>query len=396
MSTEKNRSVLALLCSRQGVPTVLVAVAGIAASLAVFFGAYFWELRSVREGFESLADDRFHATESMFAESARLIDFMDNVFLIGPKATAPEFTGYVRSLKAFLESDLSKQLSVHGITWMPRVPRAERSAYERTAQAVFDPNYRIRQQQASADKDAGGKREDSYPSYLSMGKTLLRDRLGEDLSLDPATWKVMQQACDTGDAVATAPIKMSADPKSSLGYRVFQPLYAGGDAKTVEQRRKTCTGFICLDLDLGVMIDKALQEIKSVGIEVWVYDNAGPNRVAVCRHTSHLQSAAASDEGNSVSGELESTEPAKFFGRELLLQSRATEAFWARRTIWQPWVLLCSGLALTLAMAGHQLSVALRTSVIEQVVSTRLAAIQKEVALQQFTKSEKFRPGAQP
>ena len=41
--------------------------------------------------------------------------------------------------------------------------------------------------------------------------------------------------------------------------------------------------------------------------------------------------------------------PAVFFGRKLSLECRATEAFWAKRTIWQPWVVLCGGLALTLA-----------------------------------------------
>ena len=59
MSTENDRSALVLLGSREGVPTVLLAVAGFAASLAVFFAAYFWELRSIDEDFDSLANDRF-------------------------------------------------------------------------------------------------------------------------------------------------------------------------------------------------------------------------------------------------------------------------------------------------------------------------------------------------
>ena len=155
---------------------------------------------------------------------------------------------------------------------------------------------------------------------------------------------------------------------------------------TVEQRRKACTGFMCLDLDIGAMIDNALSEIKQVGINVWVYDATGSDRVAVCEHASRLQANAANAKSQDDSREPQSTSPAKFFGRTLLLECRATDAFWAKRTIWQPWVLLCVGLALTLALAFHQLSVTMRTSMIEQVVSTRLAAIQREAAIQQSVK----------
>ena len=223
MSTENNRSVLAALRTRQGVPTVLVAVAGIAASFAVFFAAYAWELRSVDEDFQGLAQHRFKAAESLFGESAKLIGFMDNIFLIGPKATSPGFTGYVRSLKEFFEADLSKPLSVHGITWAPRVSQAERSAYERAAQDVFDPKFRIHEPKASAGKDAGEKREDSYPCFLSMGKTLLQENPGEDLAADPASWKAMQLARDSGEAVAARRSKCRPTRKAIAPIVCFNP-----------------------------------------------------------------------------------------------------------------------------------------------------------------------------
>lgn len=379
MSTDKSNSVFATLCSPQGVPTLLVAAVGVTASLAIFFAAYFLELRSIRESFDSLADDRFHACDTMFGESSKLLGFMDNVFLVGPKATSPEFPEYVRSLKAFLEGDLSRHLSVHGITWVPRVPYAERAAYERAAQAAFDPVYRI-DGKSSADKKANGKREDSYPSFLSLGKTTLRDHPGKDLSRDPATWAVMQEACESGEAVATAPIEMSSDSKDRLGYRVFQPLYSNGNAKTAEQRRQACIGFMCLDLDIGVMVDNALRETKPVGIELLVYDGANGNRVAVYRHASRLRSADGNKTGQDETGGLKSPDTSEFFGRKVLLLSQATAAFWASHPIWQPWVVLCAGLALTLAMAAHRYNVTLRSSVIERVVSSRLAAIQNEAA----------------
>jgi hypothetical protein len=394
MSTETNRSTLAMLFSRQGASTLLVTIAGLAASVLVFFAAYSWEFRSIHEHFDALAADRCDTTKSMFAETGKLIDFMDNVFLVGPKAASPEFSGYVRSLKNFFESDISKQLSVHGVTWVPRVPQSERDAYEKAARAVFDPNYHIHEPQVSDNKNAGKKHSDSYPCYLSLGKTSLRDHLGEDLSLDPAMWKAMQTACDTGEAVAVAPIAMPSNSEGRLGYRVFQPLYAGSNAMSVKERRQACTGFMCLHLDIGAMIDNALKEVKPVGIDFFVYDSTDPKRVLVSRHASRLQSGASSKDQSRDSEEVMTANPAEFFGRKLTLESQSTPVFWAKRTIWQPWVLLCGGLVLTLVMAGHQFSAAVHTNMVEQVVSTRLAAIQKEVAVHQLAESEKFRPGS--
>jgi CHASE1-domain containing sensor protein len=376
---------MAMLTSRAGSPAVLTAVVGGVLSAALFLLAYYAEWSAIRGDFNSLADDRFRASENMFRESARLLNFMDNVFLIAPPASSPEFTGYVRSLKRFFESDVSKSLKLHGMAWVPKVSSSQREDYQRAARATIDPNYQICQVDNAPDKAAGERRSDCFPCYLSLGNTHLIGQQGKDLSLDPEAWKAMQQARDSGEPVATPPIKMPESADGRLGYRVFQPLFVGGSLKTVEDRRKACTGFLCLDLDVGVLIDNVLKDVKPVGIDILVNDDA--SQVAVCRHSSRLQPAAVGENVSDAARELEATAPAEFFGRKLLLCCRSGDAFWAGRTIWQPWVLLVVGLGLTLAVAGYQLNRAMQTSMIEQVVSTRLAAIQAERATLEYAQS---------
>jgi CHASE1-domain containing sensor protein len=385
LMTKTNQSIGAVLLSRTGAPAVLTAVLGMLLSVALFLLAYYAEWSSIRSDFDSLADHRFNSATNMFRESTRLIDFMDDVFMVGPPVSAPEFTGYLRSLKNFLDSDVSKNLELHGLTWAPRVPYGQREDYQRAARAVIDPAYHILQADKATEKVPPNQRADSYPCYLSLGNTVLTGQLGRDLSLDPADWKVMQQACDSGEAVATAPIKMLNGGR--LGYRVFRPLFVVGNQKTVAERRKACTGFLCLDLDVGVVIDNALKSIQPVGVDILVYDDVGGSRTEVSRHVSRMQPSAG-DKHLSDAHQLETTSPAEFFGRKLLLCCRSTEAFWAGRTIWQPWVLLIAGLTLTLAVTNHQFERAVRTSTIEQVVSTRLSAIQAEKAMLQYAQSD--------
>ena len=332
----------------------------------------------MRHEFDSLAEDRCHAVDGMFHETAKLLRFTDNVFLVGPPADSPEFAGYVRSLKTLLETDLSKHLELHGLTWVPKVPRTEVAAYERAAQELFGPDFRIREPDASASQGPGAGRADCFPSYLSVGKTSLCERLGEDLAAESGVWEVMQRARDTGTAVATGPMKMSADADGRLGYRVFQPLYSGGEPDDTEARRRAIAGFLCLDLDVGELVESALKDIAPVGIEIAVGDDTDARPVTVCRHSTRVPSPSGAADREASSNALESTWPTDFFGRKLALRCGATEAFYARRTIWQPWVLLCGGLALTFAGVGHQISRALRACAIERAVTTRLAAIQHE------------------
>ena len=287
----------------------------------------------------------------------------------------------MRSLKRYFESDVSKSLKLHGLTWVPKVPHNQRDDFQRAARATFDPKYQIGQSDDSPQEAAGQPRTDCFPCYLCLGNTLLAGRSGHDLSLDPEMWKAMQQARDSGEAVATSPIRMPSDAGDRFGYRVFQPLFVG-DVKTVESAARRARAFCCLDLDLGALIDDALQDVQPVGIDVSVYDDDGGNCLAVCRHPAR---AARCSRGRPRwrRPPMGTTAPSEFFARKLLLCCRSTDVFWTGRTIWQPWAILFAGLALTMVLTVQKLDRGLHASAIDQVVSARLAAIQNEKAMLQ-------------
>ena len=385
MSTQETCSVFSASRCRPYASTALLVVLGAAISVAVFFAAYSWELRSTGREFASLAEDRFHAIGNVVDDSARLLQFADNVFLVGPRADSPEFPNYVRSITAVIKADIARHPAVRAVTWMPRVPRAERAAYEQAARTIFNPTFQFHEPSTSANTGSGQQREEYFPSYLCIATTPDHEQLGKDLVRNPAEWKVMERARDTGRIVASAPMRMSADPDDHIGYQLFQPLYHGVP-EDIASRRQTIAGFVCVDLDIGQSVAKAFKNIPPVGIDVWVSDDTDGKSVAICRHTSRLQSSATVSGEQGTLDELESTGMTEFFGRKLLLRCCSTPAFWAGRTIWQPWVLLCGGLTLTLTVAGYRFSLAFRTSAIERNVEARMAALceQRNPLLKQF------------
>jgi CHASE1-domain containing sensor protein len=372
MSTDKNCPACSKPACCRYMPAVLIAIVGIGATMAVFFTAYSFEHRLIRHEFDSLSEHRFQGVNSTIADAAKLLQFMDDAFLVGPRVASSEFANYVQSLRSLLEADQAKYPSLRGIIWLPKVSDADRDAYQRAAKAVLAPDFRIQD-----EKNAGEKRAQRFPVYLCIGKTNLRNQLGKDMSRDPAMWQAMQRACDTGNPVASEPIKLSSDAKGPFGYRLFVPLYTGNVADNMEARRKANAGFLCIETNIGILINTAFKDLPSAGIDLQVNDSANGESVTVCEHTSRLEPNAAQQD-DCPCDDLTLAKPSDFFGRKLLMTCRATDAFYARHTVWQPWALLVAGLALTLLAAVQQISRASRDRAIEQVVSTRLAAIQRE------------------
>ncbi|MBN1589770.1 MAG: CHASE domain-containing protein [Pirellulales bacterium] len=373
------------------VPTAILVILGAAISVAVFWAAYSWDQRSTNREFASLADDRFHAIGNMIDDSARLLQFVDNAFLVGPQANSPGFPAYVRSLTEVVQADLSRHPAVQAVTWIPRVSRDQRAAYEQAARAVFDPTFQLKEPNATATTVSGQPPEETFVSYVSVARTPHHGQSGKDLARDSVEWKLMERARDTGLIMASAPMRLSSAPNGHLGYRLLQPLYHG-DPRDIASRRQSIAGFLCVDLDISESVTRALKGIPPVGIDVWVSDDTGGEDVIVCRHTSRLNSPETVGKQQAIGDELESTSTTDFFGRKLLLRSRSTPAFWVGRTIWQPWVLLCGGLALTLIGAGYRLSVAFRAIAVDQNVATRMAALCQDTKQQQKTKQATTQP----
>jgi hypothetical protein len=385
MSQQQTRSPLDVSRGRSHAITALLVVLGVAISLAVFFAAFSWERASISREFSSLAEDRFHAIRNVVRDSTRLLQFADNVFLVGPPADSPAFSDYVRSLADVVRMDISRQPTVRAVTWMPRVPRSEQAAYEQAAQSIYGPTFQLNEPDAPADTESDQQDAAFFPRYLCVATIPHHDQRGDDPAADVAEWEVMQRARDTGVILASAPIGLSADPSGSIGYHLFQPLYHG-DPKDIASRRQSIAGFVCVDWDISESVTRALQGIPPVGIDLWISDKTGTRSRIICQHASRLTSPVTVKAGQDASDELEATWSTEFFGRQLLLRCFTTPAFWAHRTIWQPWVLLCGGLALTLTVAGFRLRNAFRESAFEQTVATRMVALRRDTQQQQNTK----------
>jgi CHASE1-domain containing sensor protein len=381
MSTRTNSMESAMPGWRQFAVTAFLVLFGAVVSLVLFWAAYSWEMRSIRRDFDALADARCKEVSNALQETATLLDFIDNVFIIAPQVNDPSFAGYLHYLGKILEADRFRHPEIVSLIWAPRVSGAERAAYEQAAKAAIDARFQIGKIDTSGDSGATEKPAEHFPIYLCVAAQGNHDNLGEDITLDPAAREVVRRSADTGIPLALAPIKLSTGARGDFGYRIYQPLYNANVPGEPQDRRQSLTGFLCVDLDVGRLIDNAMKNIKPVGIDFQIYENNGGTPVILYRHSSRLTSPSAAEDRNHK--ELESNWTTEFFGRKLQIRCRTSPAFWVGRTIWQPWVVLCGGLALTLLGAGYQFKLAFQTRAVERAVTKRIAKLNEEIVQRQ-------------
>ncbi|HXE79117.1 MAG TPA: CHASE domain-containing protein [Vicinamibacterales bacterium] len=149
-----------------------------------------------------------------------------------------------------------------------------------------------------------------------------RAAIGFDAFSDPPRRAAMQQAWDTGEAVASGRVSLLQEPAGSRepGFVVYLPVYRGGRRPaTVSERRDALVGFVYCPFRAQDLLDSLLHGQLRQSIVLRVYDGPVP------RADSLLFESTA--EGDDVSRTLTLTQSLQVAGREWTLFAGARPAF---------------------------------------------------------------------
>jgi diguanylate cyclase (GGDEF)-like protein len=127
--------------------------------------------------------------------------------------------------------------ALDGAGYVPRVPAAQRAAFERAV------GFEIRERAAGPFLKRAGARPVYYPVTFGTSEVEQPQRVrGFDLGSDPLRARVLQRAGETGMAVATPVLRLLI---GGSGINVFRPIYEdGASVKTPTQRQQALKGFI--------------------------------------------------------------------------------------------------------------------------------------------------------
>jgi hypothetical protein len=116
--------------------------------------------------------------------------------------------------------------TIQAVEWAPRVPQAERAAFEAAEQAEL-PGFAIRERGASGELPPAGDRNEFFPvTYMEPHAGNL-EALGFDLASSPERRAAVESTIARAMATATAPVRLVQERGSQSGILLMQAVSAG-------------------------------------------------------------------------------------------------------------------------------------------------------------------------
>ncbi len=242
------------------------------------------------------------------------------------------------SFRNFAAQALRRQPELQALSWNPVVPAIERESFERTAASGFT-GFELR------EKDSVGRfvraldRCEFVPVYFIEPLDGNREALGFDLASDPRRRRSLDQARDSGEPVATAPVQLAQGPGNESGFLVLLPVFSESEPKTVVERRAGIIGFAVAVFRVEKLVKGVFADLRQKGIEAEIHDLSPRGEMI---YSSMAKDRLGLDEARF-----------DFAGRKWTVLFAPTAAFKSERSNAQSWVVLAAGLVFTFLTTAY-------------------------------------------
>ena len=150
-----------------------------------------------------------------------------------------------QAFAAFVAQTLKTRPGIQAFEWIPRVAYGERARYEAEARRDGLQDYQIYQLDSKGNKVAANPFQYYYPVYYVEPLAGNEPALGFDLGSNPARLAALEQAAETGQAVATERLRLVQETGAQAGFLIFIPVYRQEmPLTTAGQRRLALRGFV--------------------------------------------------------------------------------------------------------------------------------------------------------
>ncbi len=345
----------------------------LAAGVAVSAGAF---------AFASQSHQR-HLTEEFEEQSAnytmmvgRSIDrYLEVVRSISSLHTV---SGVVERKKfgEFARRSLMTNPGIQALEWIPRVPAAQRAAYEEEARRDGLADFQFRELGSAGELRPATARDEYFPVYFVEPLEGNEAALGFDLASNPARREALERARDTGTIVASRSITLAQETGNQKRLLTFAPVYGGaGVPQTIEERRERLTGFALGVFRIGDIIERAFENVVTpTDFDLYLLDDSAPvgERLLHVRFAPGRSGPAAPVTEETIPSDLIYATSYDVAGRRWSLRFRPLQSA-APGSLSQmvPWAVASLGLLLTLLLVQHLISSRHRTMRVEQLVADR-------------------------
>jgi diguanylate cyclase (GGDEF)-like protein len=271
------------------VPTFCAALFGLIISVAAWFSVSATDKRLALQEFNENA-----AKDERTLESG-LDRYFHNLIALGALFDATKHEVTREEFVTFSKTLLRGQTAILGVTWIPRVTRDERAAYEMAARRDGIIDYHIRNAAADGSMSIAPEQNEYFPIYYSSKETPDSKLYGFDLhDNNGPRQKMLETARDENHIVASSTLLVRSGAGDRRGFLVVLPIYRYGQPfGTLDERRQNLQGFVLGIFQVGVMVDAILADAVPPLDTYFFEPNALSTDMPVHVHSSRLRSAPA-------------------------------------------------------------------------------------------------------
>lgn len=349
--------ILSLSVSKPGdlqayMPSVLWSI-GVGATVIVFAIMRSVENDAIEAQLELDARTSRTAIESTMLSNMKNLNAVTGLFLSSSHVSRDEF----RRFAAMLLKDNKDISGIQALEWIPRVTAAERAKFEESVQADGFPSFIFMEKNRTGNTVAAGNRPEYFPVYYVEPMNGNIRALGFDLASASEPRKAMNNARETGDAVATPAISLLQEKGNQKGFLIFQPVYKPSTKRSGHAQKPSSGelwGFATGVFRIGDMVQASLNRIPNHPIRITLVDRTthGKNEILYGDSLRDLQMSASEFNGHiaSIKKGFHHSSRIEIAGRQWEIISEATDEYIEQRRSADIWIILIAGFGITILM----------------------------------------------
>ncbi|MEW8560771.1 MAG: CHASE domain-containing protein, partial [Candidatus Thiodiazotropha sp.] len=323
-------------------PVVLVALMGLAITLALFVQSIRWEKSQVEIAFREASQDRILVIQREIEHSLRIVIDIASFF------EASETVGR-REFRKFVGPALKNQAGIKSLEWVPVVSSRMRSRFTEKARESFPP-FEILERDDSGALAKSSKRPVYYPVLYIQPYQFNKQLLGLDIGTDPTAYSLLSDAESSGEMRVSPGLYLNDDGERKSGIMVAAPVFFKADESTKEQPSQSAAsikGFAIGTFFVGEIIERALESLRPAGIDIHFYQNhGGEDERLLYSHRTRLADGSHVGSGEGSAAISYTQEISVGTQKWQIICNSASGKFTVNT--WSSWVIFFGGMAFTL------------------------------------------------
>lgn len=320
-----------------------------------------WELERNQFEIHEISSDNVEKMKASFTSYVDAVASIERFYASSKKSTISR-----DEFKTFVQYTLKNKPGINGLSWNPVVNIEQRNHFEGLVKKEGFNEFNIVERDEAGLLINAKVRKNYVPVQYIEPMKGNEKAFGFDVASNPERGIALNNARDSGKALATSRITLVQENEKQAGFLLFYPVYKGSII-SLEERRQNIQGFAVGVFRLGDITNAVIDEQVRKKVVVGIYDESDGIE-------NHLYGPKSSSEYGI--GLYSVTETILVAGRQWKIVFWPSPEYLANLNYWQAWLSLISGLFFTIILCAFLLSMTGKSNYLNAEVRKRTVEIE--------------------